>query len=278
MLTALSIKDDESKNFFVKIFKKIIGDKITVTRYMSVRGVCFRSIVYHKRRKNINWNRIEKLTGNETGSLMCCYPDLPLQKGFKAMDICEYKSRLCTNLILHALSKAENTENLKIALYDPNGNFSDLLPYLTELTDHLTVITKEVEYYAQIAQCIIEQTGACTLISKNDDMLSSYDIIIAPEKVGKRIITSQNSILITNEKPQYPTSAQTYYNYYFKLPKDLEKVKPEGIDNVYFAGALYIKGKMYTLGSIVPTMCSNLTRSHTTSSLISEINNLCIKP
>lgn len=277
MLTALSIEKDESRNVFLKTLKSIGADKIEVTDYESVRGVRLRCVTYNSRRKKINWNRLSKILGEERSSLIYCGQQLPSDLGFYALNTHEFKTRLCTNMILYTLSKCENIKNIKIALYDLKANHSELLPYLSEYCDGVTVVTKAVSYYCDVAQALIEETGASTIITRNDDALSDFDIIISPDRIDKRIIAKNNAMLFTAVKPKFMLNCQVYYNYEIKLPGDLEKYKPKTIDNVTFLSALYSKGKMFSLGSVVPTVCSGLTQSHTLLSLVKQMNNIAVK-
>lgn len=276
MLTALTIENKVENIWYKRFVNSIIGDDIKVS-ISSARGVALRHITYINRKNKINWEKISQTAGQQKNEVLC-NEDTPLFKGcgIRRFYSSEFAGRLCVNMLLHVLSKADaDVRELSIGLYDLKGEHTDILKSLLKYSSNVKVVTNEAKRYADVAEVIMEEQGASVMISKNEKYLSKCFLVIAPDKILNSIPVAQNAILFTCEKPAVCLNGLVYYRYFFKMPNKFGEIKPKELSYEYFASALYTKGRQYELGSIIPTMCYNESSSQTIYSLVAYINNMC---
>lgn len=52
-------------------------------------------------------------------------------------------------------------------------------------------------------------------------------------------------------------NAQCYYGYSVEIPENLEKYRPEDMDSLYFASALFSKGRQHYMAELIPKTTYN---------------------
>ena len=267
MLTALNIITPEKRSFFSNLLSVIRGNTIKV-QHLYFDSVALKSITYTQNRKKINWNAIDKFTKEQRTKLLCCENMiLPKDKGYRRYESFELNSRLCTNLALYLLKNISHSENLTVGLIDDNALYDELGFRLVDFTDKVYIFTKKHDAYIPVTERLLDEKGAVITVTKNLGKLKFCDLVIAPELIKMKLPLSENALVLTSQKPVAETDALTLYNYFFDLPKKYLSVKPDYLDDMYFASALYSLLKIYKLGSFVPRLCSGNNDIHTPSSL-----------
>lgn len=271
MLTALTIKDYSVKKSRFKLFKR---DKtnLEVVEYNGVRIV---HIIYSKYNKNINWNKIKELAGNEKNNILCSADiSIPKNIGIKRYSTNTLKERISENTALEVIKRcSDNFSSLKIGLYDPNANKKDLIRTLIKYTDSITVVTNLTEEYYQVYKQTIADTGAVLILKQSVSALKNCNIVIAPEKIKTQLPVDDNTIIFTSSKPSVCQQGRVFTSYVVILNESYKEIKPHSLSDEYFAQALYDKGKQYRLGTLLPILCI----SESGNSTIDEISRIVLQ-
>lgn len=257
MLTALTVTNKTDKLWIKKIINYIKGNKIKIN-INQVRGVTLKHIEYINRTGKINWQEIDKYVGVQRNHLLCSkYLELPEHMGYKRFNSDEFSQRLCTNMALFILSKLEKPEDIKVCLYDINGESADVLKHFLKYSAETKVVTHNREAYALQAEMILEEMGISPVISSTEESLSDCDFLVAPCVIEEKLPLKNSTITLTSKCPKAEQNGALYFRYHFKMPNKFETIKPAELSDFYFASALYTKARQHQLGSIVPMLCSN---------------------
>ncbi len=268
MLTALTIKKEESRKWYKKLFNYVRGNSL-YSEIKSARGVVLRDITYICRNGTVNWYALDSEIGAQRNHLLCDDSIVfPKNMGFKRFENTDFKRRLACNLGIYILSKLKGElPDIKTALYDPAGECPDALKGIVNFCGNINVVSDNAEAYEGISEELMDESGASVFISGKRDNLSDCALIIAPCRISESIPASGGAIVLTSFAPMVCTSGLVYFDYHFRMPNMFDRIKPESLSCEYFAGALFTKGRQYELGSIVPTTCSNFSSSQTPRSI-----------
>ena len=138
---------------------------------------------------------------------------------------------------------------------------------ILQFTDNLIVVTENFPLYRDVAEGIMDESGAVLCVSSDVKSLCSCGLIISPDAVDFSFTPATGTVLLSGERPMVSVSCFVFYRYCFSLPGELAECKPRGISTELFAAGLYSLCGIYELGSLVPLVCSGDSLSHTTLSL-----------
>ena len=268
MFTVLSVKDE----FNGKWYRKLFRNKLNVEN-KNISGVVVKHITYKNRNGSINWKKLDLLIGNQRNHLVCSEEILlPKEKGYKRFDDNEFKIRLASNMFIYILSQV-NDKDLKVALYDVKGQYTDILPHIVKYISNPVVITDNLTAFNYITESVYNEQGATVQLTNNRSHLLKCDFLLAPAEIKEVLPLASNVIILSGEKPLTCAGGIVYYDYYFKMPEQWKAEKPDELSEQYFCGALYSKGGQYELGSIIPTVCKNDIYTQTDVSICDYLKN-----
>lgn len=266
MLTSLTIVQVPFEKSIKGIIKRIRGDKIVVC-VDRARGVYIRKITYYAYGEKIKYDKIFQIAGDSSYNILCSESlKFPENCELKRFDDKTFLKRLCTNFALAVLSKSDNSEKLKIGLYDPDGVQFDLLPHLMNYSSNVAVVTNSPNNYYDVLEVIMEEMGACAIVTMNENELKNCDLVIAPQRINRLIEFNEKALILTVGRPKVDVKGNLYYKYYIKMPNGFDRIKPEDLSNEYFCSALYYVAKQHRLGSIIPQLCGNFSFTQTVKS------------
>lgn len=267
MLTALTVKFMEKEKGIKGLLSRLRRDTATVD-VDRARGVYFKHITYTSYGGKLHLERLEKNIGDSRFSIICDEKiELPEKSNMKRFHNTDFSARLCTNFVLNLLKECEFSEKIKIGIYDTDGKNSDFLAHIMKYTSDVTVVTNSADCYHEAIENIMEEMGACAVVTQSTDELASCDIIIAPQNITESFPVRDDALVFTIGRPKAEVGGELYYKYCFKMPNGFDRIKPEELDAEYFCSALYTLGRQYQLGSLVPTLCVNYSTSQTAKSL-----------
>lgn len=268
MITILTIERREASGAVSKILSKISLNSLKVTRN-SVNKVQLRQLHYICRRKKVNWHRISKVLGESRENLVYSgKEEIDANSGISLFAPYELRERLCGNMALEVLDiMKEVPKNLRIGIYDPKGDFSDLCECVLKFTSNFTVVTRNKVLYTEQAQRLLEENGAVLRVCSKVSALATCGLIIAPVTVTEPFMPMTKAVMLTCAKPAVSLRCRVYYKYSFSLQKEFESMRPEGLQTEIFGAALYSLGGVYEIGSCVPFVCTGQTDTQTTLSL-----------
>jgi len=234
MLTFLSVEKPEKKSFLS------LRNKISV-EIKSADGLDIKHIKYMHRHGKIRYDKIKKLSGEETKRLLTKEDlILPESSGLRRFYCDELKSRLCLNMAIEVLKSVKSTsDKIRVAVYDPEGRIADGVGVLLRFTDNLTVVTRMTGIYGAEAQRIMDESGAVLSVSRRMKSMSDAKLIVAPAKLKTQLPVGKDAVILTVASPAISQRCAVYYKYYFALSEELIKLLPEGFDAEYLASALY---------------------------------------
>lgn len=274
MITALSILTPENSRGIRRLFNSLRKDKVCV-ELKRARGVCIKHITYTSYKGNVNIDKIDRFIGAQRNHLLCDETiNFPKESGYKRFHSSAFAARLCTNMALYVISKCKNPENLKIGIYDTDGNLEGFLKCVLKFCADVTVITDRPENYYDELNSTMEELGATAVITNQRDGICNCDFVIAPYIICEKLPIKETALVLTGGNPKVDIKCFVYSKYYFKMPNGFDKIKPQELDEEYFCSALYTLGSQYELGSIIPKICRNNSTSQTIKSLCSYLDNL----
>ncbi len=269
MLTFLSIEKPEKKRFLP------LGNKISV-ELRSVDGVDIKHIRYIHRHGKIRYDRIRKFSGEEAGRLLT-KEDLvfPQDSGLRRFYCDELRSRLCLNMAIAVLeSLKKSSDNIKVAVYDPEARVADGIGAILRYTDKLTAVTRMTGIYSAESERIMEESGAVLSVSRCMKSIGDAKLIVCPQKLKTQLPLGKDAVILTVSRPAVSQKCTVYYKYYFSLSEELISLLPEGFDAEYLASALYTLTGRYDLGSIIPQATKGDGTVHTLVSLSKYLMNI----
>lgn len=256
MITVLTVVEDKASSFFKRIGKYLKGNEIK-TLSKTKEGITVVHIKYYQRRNKIDWEKIKEQAGYERKSLLCSSSlRPPAYVGITRYKGNSLQRRLAENASLTVLNRmGKERQKIEVGLYDPKGRYGDLVEDLLQYTNKLTIVTDKDLFYKEVHSDIMDRYGASFLIQNHVNRLSSCQLIIAPDKIEKRLPVSSGAVVFTGEEPAVGLQGLVFDRYEFALAQKYKSIKPGELSDAYFAQALYDKEKQYELGQVVPDMC-----------------------
>ncbi len=274
MLTALHVEKKEHKNAISKLFSILLSDKI-IEQVREVDSIKLKCVTYIKRHKKLNVRKLDKVIKAQRNRILCSEDEVLEELsvyGYKAFKSSALKRQLCTNTALVLLSGAK--ESKKVGLVDPRADYTDFVKYLLKFTDDLTVVTQQSDVYVDVAQLLLEETGAPIKLTKSLSLISQCDLIVAPQGIEDTKGLKREAVILTDRKAQDNTHKTLVFDYQVALPQSLKVLCPSWLSETYLASALYSVNHLYRLGSLIPVLCVSENCVHTVASLKNMINNM----
>lgn len=267
MLTTLTIDNKIYRGRWGKFLSAVSCNTLKV--HTNRDNVEIRHLEYINRRGKVNWKRISRKAQQGRGQLLYSGSlSVPEGFGIKVFEPLELRQRLCGNMALAVLEMMSSVpKSLRIGLYDPEGEYTDLPEHLLKYTDNLIVVTKNYSVYREQAERLLTETGAVLCVSPHASLLSSCGLIVSPSVIDIAFTPQTSAVILSGVKPSVSLACRVYYKYSFSLDNRLSAMKPQGLDTEVFAGGLYSLCRFYGLGSVVPLVCSGECDTQTTLSL-----------
>ncbi|MBQ7133507.1 MAG: hypothetical protein IJO20_03330 [Ruminococcus sp.] len=273
MLTSLYIETPQYNSKLGRMLGRLMFDTMRV-EIRSAEDINVKCIEYINRSGKVNFSKIDKEVGAQRNRLLCKADlQLPENSGYRRFYSLEFKARLCTNLAIGLLASLSEY-NLSVGLIDEHASFTTLPKYLLSYTDSVVVVTKESEIYRELNESLLHDIGAPIRISKSKNSLYICDLILAPAPIKDSIGFNNHALILTAQKPEVSVDSTVIYDYHLELSDDLLSIKPKGLSDTYFAGALYTLLKVYSLGSKLPDLCISENKVHTPESLKALLKNI----
>ena len=274
MITALTVNLPEKRKGILGIADKIRRDKVDI-KLKKARGVSLKHITYTSYSGKIKLQYIDHLIGVQRNRLVCVENlAFPQNSGYRRFSAPDFSCRLCTNMALSALKDCEQSENLCVGIYDPEGYSADVIFEVLKYCSDVRIITDNSELYRPELERAMEEFGATAILTENRSEIDNCNFIIAPTQICEVLPIKIDSVVLTVGCPKEKVSGLVYHKYYLRVPKGFDLLKPAELDDEYFCSALYSLAAQYELGSVVPTLCSSYSSSQTLKSLCAYLSNL----
>lgn len=269
MITAFHLQDRTSKGAkaVLNLFRR---NRIRV-EHLYCDSVALKSITYEQYRGRVNWTSVDRFITGHRNRILCREDTcLPAARGYRRFSSDELLLRLCENAALYLLRNVDH-DNPRVVLIDDSGEHLGLCAYLADETDRLTVVTKTPRLYLSEADRLLRETGAVLTVSKSLTPLKTADLIIAPAPLTRDLHCPENAVILSAFAPTVAQNAPVIHDYSIELPEKYASLKPDYLDEMYFACAMYILAGAHELGSTIFRRCSDGVTIHTRQSLVEQL-------
>lgn len=256
MLTTFRIEKRNLKGL-KKLVKPFIKDKL-LEDYGEEKNLIIRQMVYISYNDKINWKVVKNRAGYQSKCLVCSENiSFPINSRLQRFVDSTFAKIMTNNFALSLLKTMENPEKLKIVYYDIDGNNKYFLNELCKLTDNFIVVTVNKKKYKEISDKLMDEMGVSLVYTDRLSRMKDADLVIAPTQIRKILDLNCKAIVLTSERPCFDMNAQCYYGYSVEIPENLEKYRPEDMDSLYFASALFSKGRQHYMAELIPKTTYN---------------------
>ena len=119
------------------------------------------------------------------------------------------------------------------------------------------MVTVNKKKYKEISDKLMDEMGVSLVYTDRLSRMKDADLVIAPTQIRKILDLNSKAIVLTSERPCFDMNAQCYYGYSVEIPENLEKYRPEDMDSLYFASALFSKGRQHYMAELIPKTTYN---------------------
>lgn len=230
-----------------------------------------KSLSYEWRRGKVNWQAIDRFVRSHRAELLCS-EDVPLPEalGYRRFSSPALSRRMCENAAIYLLDTIADAK-VRVALVDDSGDSLPLCSYLCDYCDPLYVVSGNTAVYAAEADRLLSEKGASIVCSRSDRLLREADLVIAPGRIERDLGCSGMAVILSGERPTVPQNSPVVYDYYIDLPEKYRSIRPDYLDEMYFASALYELAGAHELGSYIFRRCGDGRVIHTRNSLLEQL-------
>lgn len=266
MITAFHIADKTVRGPGA-VFRCLKRNRIRV-EHLYCDAAAVKSITYERCRGRVNWTTVDRFIPSKRALLLCREgTELPAERGYRRFVSDELCQRLCENAAMYLMNHIKEP-NVRVALIDDSGDHTALCSYLADDTDSLCVITRKPRLYLDEAERLLEEKGAALRVSKSLSPLKTADLIIAPAQLDRDLNCAEDAVILSAAAPAVTQNAPVICEYSIDLPEKHRAVKPDYLDDLYFASAMYALAGAHELGSSIFRRCTDGTVIHTRASLL----------
>lgn len=234
MFAILNISDTNT------IFSK---PKIKSQRIVLPDGEAFFTVTTEKHLGRVPWKKLESCMG-------ILRKDVILKGGVTLPEGCsitEFSPEIYPRILLMntAVSKLKGSRHRSLVVYDEKGLYMENMDNLACIFDRIRVVTSVADKYDNVARKLMENSGFSLEVSEK----SSYDAdVVISHRCNVPLYFSGR--VFTNER-RFLMNAEVNAGCNIDLPEEYEKLRPEGVESLVFASALYEKCKVKNLGKII---------------------------
>jgi len=194
-----------------------------------------------------NWELIKEVAGDANHRILFPRGLIP-RAGMIPCKPTALQNRLFQNGVMAVLKAASiPAGQLKIALFDPDGFYTQLAGAMLTLTDYVYVVTQRAEKYVRKSDEFIKNLGILPIVTKDQTYLDTAAVTVAPSGLAG-FAPPGNSLLFAPEAGGLFTDSNC-----LSLPAAFCAQTPPQIAPVDFAGALYEFCAVYELGTLIPS-------------------------
>lgn len=232
MLTSFDLVVPKHNN----IFLKILGGKVRV-EYNKCGDLALKRVIYISPDGKIRPKKLYKFINK--GETVLANEGVTLPDGVIRYCNNRFSEKLCVNYALDVLRNMENPAELKLGIYDPDGNSPELLFEALKLVRSPLTVTYNLLPYDRVRYRALRELGASALITHNTNELYNCDFIAAPTRISAYIPVKDSAVLLTAGKPYIKLGGRITYKYDVELPPEIEAIRPPELGREYFGSAFF---------------------------------------
>lgn len=266
MITAFHLADNTVHGARA-VFNLFRRNRIRV-EHLYCDAAALKSITYERYRGRVNWTAIDRFVHSKRALILCREGvELPADRGYRRFTSNELYLRLCENAAMFLMNNI-SAPDVRVALIDDSGDHAALCGCLADETDRLCVVTQKPRLYLDEAERLLEEKGAVLRVSKSPAPLREADLIVAPAPLMRDLHCAGDVVILSAAAPTVVQNAPVIFDYSIDLPGKFRAIKPDYLDDLYFASAMYTLAGAHELGSSIFRRCGDGSTIHTRMSLL----------
>lgn len=147
-------------------------------------------------------------------------------------------------LINTAIDRLKNGRHKSLIIFDEKAICMDYIQSFVNSFERIRVITPYAEKYTAVARILLENYGFSLEVSADPSYDS--DVIIS----NNCDVPLYFSGKVFSNKRKFMMNAEMFSGGEIVLPEEYESIRPEGVDKLLFASALYEKCNISELGNL----------------------------
>lgn len=232
-----------------------------------------------KKNAPLLWKSVQNAAGRFAGKLLV--PDasaIPAESGCAALICAAYRQTLLLNSGLALLQRTKaDPANLIFSVIDPQAQFLSRLRHLVPFCATLRLVTNEPDYCRHAQEELLDAFGASLLLSQEPESVQNSHIVF--DLCGERPVHAPQSIVFTHpEWAQQSTARFVVTGNGVLLPERYRNLLPQGIDEAWFAAALFEQCRCAPLGTLCYQTLSTNGIPCATDTLAAQIRRLLLDP
>ena len=164
----------------------------------------------------------------------------------------DFSAVMMTSFLRAALKDNPNKSGLRCAYYDPMGKRPEIAEQLLEFLPELTVVTEMPKYYEIFADSLMDEKGLSLTVSNDPQLLAERQLIVTSCAIDCELPISSVSLVFSPSKPLVPCRFTLLWDYHVEAPYKFMRLRPDGLDEMYFLSALYSLGNAKELENLIP--------------------------
>lgn len=269
MITAFQLMDNtvQGPKAVFSLFRR---NRIRV-EHLYCDAVALKSITYECWRGRVNWTAVDRFIHAKRAMILCREgTELPADRGYRRFDSDELRIRICENAAMYLMNNIADP-CVRVALIDDGGDHTGLCGCLADETDRLCIVTQKPRLYLDEAERLLEEKGAVMRVTKSLAPLHKADLIIAPALITRDLHCADDAVILSAFEPTVAQNAPVICGYSIDLPEKFRSIKPDYLDDLYFASAMYTLAGAHELGSSIFRRCGDGSTIHTRMSLLERL-------
>ena len=275
MITVLNVRKKNELGFRDKLLSFIRPYKITA-QTKRTDDICIYELTYLQRRGRIRFDKLYDCCKGKSKVILCSRELNLFNTPFKRFNSQSLKREIMKNYIFSVLKKCDIEQyRLHIYFYDPGAEYPSFVQALLEYSSCITVVTDMPKFYENEAERITAENGANIIVSNNISDLYPCDIIISPDVIRKPLSAAASTLIFTTAYPTVSAAGNIICRYDVTMPDKYSKLRPDGIDDMYFMSALYILCRQTELAKLLPESCGDNSVQYDTDTIVRQIRAKC---
>ena len=168
-----------------------------------------------------------------------------------SINITAYTPEIFPDLLLmnsatdYIISHKQLFRSKSLAIFDRDGIYQSYIEKLLPCLKNIRVVTDKIDIYNSLSERLMSDYGFSLVVSDKDSF--DCDAIIS----HSCDIPVYFSGTVFTDMKKYLMNAEVFSGSRIELPEEYENLRPENIDRIFFASALYEKCAEKNLGNLL---------------------------
>ncbi len=257
MLITLDVEDCRSGRFSRRL-RSLFRPYELNARIKKQSKISVLQLRYKKYRGRIRFKKIYPYTIGCSKTILCSKDTDLSDTPFERFESNELTQKLMTNYVCGLLEHInESSGEIRTAYYDPDGEHPMIAQELLRHVPELTVVTNTPRFYEREADRLMDEYGMSLIVSNTIDALTDCQLLVSSTAVDITLPLPLDAVVFAPEPPSVSLRNTVIHSYEVVVPYKYRRLKPDGMDDIYFLSALYSLCGVKEAEDIIPVQCSD---------------------